>query len=75
VLRPPRMQLHATKPNEILHLEFHYIGLSSDGKYQYLLHLKDYLSGYPWLVPCRLVDAAATFDAPMSWFVAFGVVL
>jgi hypothetical protein len=37
-------QLHATKPNEILHFNFLYIGLSSDGKYQYLLLLKDDLS-------------------------------
>jgi hypothetical protein len=53
-------QLHATKPKEILHLEFLYIGLSRDEKYQYLLLLKDDLSGYIWLVPCRTADAAAT---------------
>jgi hypothetical protein len=34
------------KPNEILHFDFLYIGLSRDGKYQYLLLLKDDLSGY-----------------------------
>jgi hypothetical protein len=45
-------QLHATKPNEILHFDFLYIGLSRNGKYQYLLLLKDDLSGYLWLVPC-----------------------
>jgi hypothetical protein len=36
-----RTQLHATKPNEILHFDFLYIGLSRDGKYEYLLLLKD----------------------------------
>jgi Integrase core domain len=65
-------QLHATNPNEILHFDFLYIGLSRDGKYQYLLLLKDDLSGYLWLVPCRKVDAAATVDALI---VVFGVVL
>jgi hypothetical protein len=62
VPRPLSAQLHATKPNEILHFDFLYIGLSKDGKYQYLLLLKDDLSGYPWLVPCRTADSAATVD-------------
>jgi hypothetical protein len=39
---PLGTQLHAAKPNEILHFDFLYfdflyIGLSRDGKYQYLL--------------------------------------
>jgi hypothetical protein len=63
VPRPLGTQLHATKPNEILHFDFLYIGLSRDGRYQYLLLLKDDLSGYLWLVPCRTVDAEATVDA------------
>jgi IS30 family transposase len=73
--RPLGTQLHATKPNEILHFYFLYIGLSRDGKYQYLLLLKDDLSGYQWLVPCRAADAAATVDALMRWFAVFGIVL
>jgi hypothetical protein len=68
-------QLHETKSNEILHFDFLYIGLSGDGKYQYLLLLKDDLSGYLWLVPCLTADAAATVDALMRWFAVFGVVL
>jgi hypothetical protein len=75
VPRPLGTQLHATKPNEILHFDFLYIGLSRDGKYQYLLLLKDDLSRYLWLVPCRTADAAATVDALMRWFAVFGVVL
>jgi hypothetical protein len=68
--RPLGTQLHATKPNEILHFDFLCIGLSRDGKYQYLLLLKDDLSGYLWLVPCRTADAAATVDALIRWFAA-----
>jgi hypothetical protein len=75
VPRPLGTQLHATKPNEILHFDFLYIGLTRDGKYQYLLLLKDDLSGYLWLVPCRTADAEATVDALMRWFAVFGVVL
>jgi hypothetical protein len=65
VPRPLGAQLHATKPNGILHLDILYIGLSRGGKYQYLLLLEDDLGGYLWLVPCRTDDAAATFDALM----------
>jgi hypothetical protein len=60
VLRPLRTQLHATKPNEILHFDFLYTGLSRDGKYQYLLFLKDDLRRYLWLVPKELKAAHAT---------------
>jgi hypothetical protein len=40
-----------------------------------LLLLKDNLSGYLWLVPCRMADAAATVDALMRWFAVFADVL
>jgi transposase InsO family protein len=72
---PLGTQLHATKPNEMLHLDFIYIGLSRQGKNQYLLLLKDDQRGYLWLVPCRTTDAAATVDAMMRWFAVFGAVL
>jgi hypothetical protein len=75
VSRPLGTQLHATKPNEILRFDFLYIGLSRDGKYQYLLLLKDDLSGYQWLVLCRTANAAATVDALIQWFAMIGVVL
>jgi hypothetical protein len=69
VPRPLGTQLHATTDNEILHFDFLYNGLSRDGKYQYLLLLKDDLSGYLWPVPYR------TADALMRWFAVFDVVL
>jgi hypothetical protein len=65
VPRPLGMQLHAIKPNEILHFDFLYIGLSRGRKCQHLLLLKDDLSVYLWLVPCRTADAAATVDKLM----------
>jgi hypothetical protein len=75
VPRPLGAQLHATKTYEILYFDFLYIGLSRVGKYQYLLLLKDYLSGYLRLVPYRTADAADTVDALMRWFEVFDVVL
>jgi hypothetical protein len=68
-------QLHATKPNDILHFDFLYVGLSRDGKYQYILLLKDVQSGYLWLVLCRIADDAATFDELMRWLAMLCVVL
>jgi hypothetical protein len=65
VPRPLGTQLHSTKPNEILHFDFLYIGLSRDGKYQCLLLLKNDLIRYLWLVPFCTADAAATVDALM----------
>jgi hypothetical protein len=44
VPRPPGTQLHAIKPNEVLHFDCLYIGLSRDGNCQYLLLHKDELS-------------------------------
>jgi hypothetical protein len=55
VPRPLGTQLPATKPNEILHFDFLYIGLPRDGKYQYLLLLKEDLSRYQWVVPCQKI--------------------
>jgi hypothetical protein len=75
VPRPLGPQLHAIKPNEILHFDILYIGLSRDGNCQYLLFLKDDLSGYLWLVPFRTADAAFTVNALMRWFAVFCVVL
>jgi hypothetical protein len=37
-------------------------------KRQYLLLLRDDLSGYLWLMPCHTADIATTFDALMRWF-------
>jgi hypothetical protein len=59
-LRIRWVQLGTTKLNKILHFDFQYIDLYSDGKYQYTLLLKDDLSGCLWLVASRTADAAAT---------------
>jgi hypothetical protein len=50
-------------------------GCPRDGKYQYLLLLKDDFSGYLWLVQCRTADSAATADELIRRFAVFGVVL
>jgi hypothetical protein len=71
--RPFGQALHASKPNEVLHMDYLYMGPSSVG-YKYLLLLKDDLSSYLWLVPAKSADAKTTVDALVEWFAAFGVV-
>jgi hypothetical protein len=73
--RPLDAQLHATKLNEILHLDFLYIGMARDGKCQCLQIPMEGLSGYLWLMLCRTADAAATVDVLMRWISVFGIVL
>jgi hypothetical protein len=68
VSRPLGTQLHATRPNEILHFDFLCIELSRDGLYQYILLLNDDQNSYLWLAPCRIADATATVDALMRFF-------
>jgi hypothetical protein len=50
------------------------VGLSQNG-FKYLLLLKDDLSSYLWLVPCKEAAAEETVEALLNWFTTFGVVL
>jgi Integrase core domain/Integrase zinc binding domain len=75
ISRPLGTQIHATRPNKIMHFDLLYMGQSKRNKYKYLLLLKDDLSGYLWLVPCKAAGAAETVDALIHCFATFGVVL
>jgi hypothetical protein len=74
VFSPLGTQLHATKPKQVLHFDYLYIWLSRDWTYRYLQLLKDDLSGYLWIMPCRIADTAATVETLIRWFAVFGVV-
>jgi hypothetical protein len=71
--RPWGEQLHATKPGEVLHLDFLYMGSSDDGS-TYLLLLKDDAGKYVLLVNCVRAGASEAANALLSWFALFGVV-
>jgi Integrase zinc binding domain/Integrase core domain len=73
VHRPLGEAMHADKPNELLHMDFHFMGPSYTME-SYLLLLKDDLSGYLWLWPCRKADSATTVEALVTWFTTFGIV-
>jgi len=72
--RPLGSAIHASKPNQVLHLDFCYIGKSSSGQV-YVLILKDDFSSYVWLKPCKAADAEATATSLIEWFSAFGTVV
>jgi RNase H-like domain found in reverse transcriptase/Reverse transcriptase (RNA-dependent DNA polymerase)/Integrase core domain/Integrase zinc binding domain/Chromo (CHRromatin Organisation MOdifier) domain len=72
VPRPFGEALHADRPNDVLHMDFLFMGSSTTGA-TYVLVLKDDLSSYVWLIPCQRADAASVVDALVLWFAAFGV--
>jgi len=74
VPRPLGSAIHASKPNQVLHFDYCYIGNSSSGDI-YVLILKDDFSSYVWLKPCKAADAEATAVCLIEWFSAFGTVV
>jgi hypothetical protein len=72
IARPFGEQLHATKPNEILHWDFLFLEPASDG-IKYLLVVKDDASKYVRLFPCKDPDASAVFNCLLDWFAVFGI--
>lgn len=72
--RPFGQALHATKPNDLLHFDFLSMPLGNDVS-QYVLVLKDDMSGFVELVECLTADSEEVTTALLHWFSRFGVVL
>jgi hypothetical protein len=70
--RPRGEAMHATKPNEIIHFDYLYMGKSVDDA-EYVLIVKDDFSNYVWLKQCKDADADSTVSVLIEWFAAFGV--
>jgi Integrase core domain/Integrase zinc binding domain len=70
--RPLGEALHATKPNEVIHFDYLYMGPSVDDA-KYVLIVKDDYSNYVWLKQCKNADADSTAAVLIEWFAAFGV--
>lgn len=66
IARPQGEQLVATRPGQILHFDFLYVG-KGEGGFVYLLVLKDGFSGYVSLVPCMAATAAVAASAILDW--------
>ena len=65
--------MHATRPNEVIHFDFLTMPTSATG-INYLLVVKDDMSGYVELVECEAATADAVCAALVDWFKRFGVV-
>ena len=71
VPRPLGTALHGMKPNEVVHLDFLYMGGSTSG-HKYTLLMKDDLSGYVWLRAFDTADSESAADQLSEWIAAFG---
>ena len=70
--RPIALTLHATRPNEIIHFDFLYIGAGFDG-FKYILVVKDDLSSYLWLIPAKCADADTAATEIAKWIRTFTI--
>ena len=69
--RPFGTALHADRPNEVLHMDYLYMGPGFDGK-KYILILRDDLSTYVWLWATDACTSEHAADAIANWVGAFG---
>ena len=73
VPRPLGSTVVATKPNEVLHMDFLKLPLSTDG-FCYVLVIKDGMSGFSEFIPCRGCTAEDALHALNDWFKRYGPV-
>lgn len=74
--RPLSITLHGSRPNEVLHFDYLFLGEGETDK-KYVLVVKDDFSGYAWLSPSTSATAAhaaevlarwqRTFTTPVYW--------
>jgi transposase InsO family protein len=70
--RPMEEALHASKPNEVIHFYYLYMG-SSVYDVKFVLIVKDDYSNYVRLKQCKNADAYSAAAVLIEWFAAFGV--
>lgn len=70
--RPLATAIHGEKPNEVIHMDFLYMGPAEESNMKYLLLIKDDLSSYAWLYPCERADSDVATSALAKWMACFG---
>ena len=70
VPRPLASTLHASKPGEVLHFDYLYLGKGTQELW-YALLLKDDFSSYSWLSPCKSACTENVSDAIARWIRTF----
>ncbi len=71
VPRPMGSALYGTKPSEVLHCDFIYMG-SGNGELRYKLILLDDMSSYTWLWPVHHATAEVLLAALSRWIASCG---
>jgi len=74
VPRPLGHAIHGARPNEVVHMDFLYMGQGQDGK-KYVLILRDDLSSYIWLWPTEDTTAASAAEELCVWIGVFGAMV
>lgn len=70
--RPLATSLHGQKPNEVVHMDFLYMGIAEKRDVRYVLVLNDDVSSYTWLFASSSPDAETAAGALAKWIAAFG---
>jgi hypothetical protein len=70
--RPRGEALYASKPNEVIHFNYLYMGPSVDDA-KSVLTVKDDYRNYVRLKQCKNADADSAAAVLIEWFAAFGV--
>jgi hypothetical protein len=73
VPRPWGAALHAERPNELIHFDWLQLPPAANG-WNYVLVVKDDMSGFCRLFPAATADAEQTAGALMDWFSCHGIV-
>ena len=68
--RPLASTAHASRPNQMLHFDYLYMGPGMEG-YKYVLVLSDDFSSYKWLCPSQRADAKHTAKSIRQWIDVF----
>lgn len=63
VPRPIATELHGQNPNEVVDMDFLYLGEIDKGDLKYGLGLKDDISAYSWLFPYANPDSTAATNS------------
>lgn len=69
--RPLSHAIHGSRPNEVIHLDFLYLGQGTDQK-NYVLILKDDFSSYVWLFPADAATSEVAAESLLNWIASFG---
>ena len=72
--RPLSVTLNGMKPNEVIHIDFLYMGHGIDGL-KYILVIRDDISSYLWLIPTGKADAEAAADGLTGWIRVFTIMI